>query len=271
MIEQIVSRDGHVYWIEQGDTLYRERLQEGQYQKTNWLFSQTLIDQWHRAIDVGSNNGCNSIHYAQRFDHVECFEPTPLAQVLWQQTIKDNGVVNAQLYAMALGSCADTREMLSYPRNGGHNHIRATDRVTKKHMFNTDVVALDSLSFDQVGYIKIDVEGFELPVLQGAVETIDQWRPTIQLELVANQCRRFGYLAEDLIEFMRARDYTVVSKLRGNLYGQFQSQKVLLPYGQRWRLLYDGEYHRGEMDLWLQPNERVRHSHLSRLFEIEHG
>lgn len=77
-IEPIHSKDGHTYWVEQGDTLYAQRLKAGQYQKTNWVFAQTLIDDWRRAIDVGSNNACNAIHYAERFQTVECFEPTPL-------------------------------------------------------------------------------------------------------------------------------------------------------------------------------------------------
>jgi FkbM family methyltransferase len=255
----IHSKDGHVYWVEEGDTLYIERLRHGQYQKTNWEFAQTLIDLWIQAIDVGTNNACNAIHYAKKFSSVECFEPTPLAQQLWTNTINDNSVKNARLYKNAVGECSKTVEMLAHPRNGGHNHIRATNRDTIRDIFEVEVKTIDSYNFQDVGFIKVDVEGYEKFVLQGAEQLIKHSRPTIQLEIVANQCRKFGYRAEEMIEWIRSWDYTVVSKNRGNLYGTFTSNSK--------QILYDGVHYRGEMDLWFQPNERVRHTQLEKLFE----
>jgi hypothetical protein len=95
--------------------------------------------------------------------------------------------------------------------------------------------------------------------LEGAKQTIQRCRPTLQLEIVANQCRKFGYLGEEMIEWIRSLDYTVVSKHRGNLYGKFQS------CGNELR--YEGVKYKGEMDLWFQPNERVRQTQMEKLFE----
>jgi hypothetical protein len=53
-------------------------------------------------------------------------------------------------------------------------------------------------------------------------------------------------------------DYTVVSKKRGNLYGKFQSYRT--------ELQYEGVKYKGEMDLWFQPNERVRATQFQELF-----
>jgi hypothetical protein len=125
------------------------------------------------------------------------------------------------------------------------------------------VETLDSYCFQDVGFIKIDVEGYEKFVLEGAQQTIQRCRPTLQLEIVANQCRKFGYWGEDMIEWIRSLDYTVVSKNRGNLYGKFSSHQT--------ELRYEGVKYRGEMDLWFQPNERVRQTQTEKLFEIEHG
>jgi len=246
----IHSKDGHTYWVEEGDTLYIERLKQGQYQRTNWAFAQTLVDDWTRAIDVGTNNACNAIHYAKRFGHVECFEPTPLAQQLWTNTVNDNAVTNVTLHKTAVGETAKTVEMLAHPKNGGHNHIRATTRDTIKNIFTVPVVTLDSFNFQNVGFVKVDVEGYEKFVLEGAQDLISRCRPTIQLEIVAGQCRKFGYQPEQMIEWIRSWDYTVVSKNRGNLYGEFSNNKK--------QVLYEGQHYKREMDLWFQPNERVR-------------
>jgi FkbM family methyltransferase len=246
----INSKDGHTYWVEEGDTLYIQRLQAGQYQKTNWEFAQHLIDDWSRAIDVGTNNACNAIHYAKKFAHVDCFEPTPLAQQLWTNTVRDNQVQNVQLHKFAVGESAKQVEMLAHVKNGGHNHIRATANNTIKEIYRVDVRTLDSYNFSNVGFIKIDVEGYEKFVLEGAQQLIQQSRPTIQLEIVSPQCRKFNYTPEAMIDWIRSWDYTVVSKHRGNLYGEFTSTQK--------QVLYNGQHYRGEMDLWFQPNERVR-------------
>lgn len=258
------SKDGHIYWVDSEDKLYIQRLKNGQYQGSNWTFAQTLIDDWTRALDVGTNNGCNAIHYAKRFTSVECFEPTPLAQDLWTNTVRDNTVTNVTLYKNAVGECAKTTEIVTHWKNGGHNHLENKDRPRwsgkkwttrdakprQRTCIPVQVETIDSYNFQDVGFIKIDVEGYEKFVLEGAVDTIARCRPTLQLEIVAGQCRKFGYWGEDMIEWIRSMDYTVVSKKRGNLYGKFQSYRT--------ELQYEGVKYKGEMDLWFQPNERVR-------------
>ena len=264
----IHSKDSHTYWVEDGDTLYIERLKHGQYQSTNWVFAQTLIDTWTRAIDVGSNNACNAIHYAKRFQTVECFEPTPLAQQLWTNTVRDNSVTNVHLHTVGVGEKSYITEILTHEKNGGHNHLahydknpRANPERSHREKVQVQVETIDSYNFQDVGFIKVDVEGYEKFVLEGAEQLIAECRPTIQLEIVSSQCRKFGYHAEDMISWIRSWDYTVVSKNRGNLYGEFTSTQK--------HVLYNGEHYRGEMDLWFQPNERVREQVVDKLFDFE--
>lgn len=273
-IEPINSKDGKIYWVDSSDKLYIQRLKAGQYQRSNWEFAQTLIDDWTRAIDVGTNNACNAIHYAERFQSVECFEPTHLAQTLWENTVRDNDVNNCTLYKTALGEREYTTDIVIHKHNGGHNHLenkdkpkwtgtkwvdRKTYQPRQRDTQSVDVRLLDSYVFDSVGFIKIDVEGYEKFVLEGAQQTIQKSRPTIQLEIVAGQCRKFGYWGEDMIDWIRSWDYHVVSRKRGILDGEFKSYRT--------RLLYNGEYHKGEMDLFFQPNERMKVSIKDKIIE----
>lgn len=257
-IEAIHAKNGKTYWVESGDTLYIQRLKSGQYQRTNWDFAQTVLPRFRTCIDIGSNNACNAIHYAERFDTVECFEPTPLAQALWQNTVKDNAVTNVSLHTEAVAERAGTTEIITHKLNGGHNHLAHYDKNprAKRERLGRDTVTvqtrtLDSYSFIDVDFIKIDVEGYEWFVLQGAEQTIQRERPLLQLEIVANQCRKFNYRAEDMIEWLRERDYRVCSKRDGWLDGVFEGRHRNDNRG----LYHNGVKRQGDMDLFFIPLE----------------
>jgi len=200
--------------------MYARRLQHTQYQKRNWDFVQTLLSQYRRCIDVGSNNACNAIHYAERFEWVECFEPTQLAQELWRRTVKDNGVKNVTLHTEAVGEYTGTTEILIHERNGGHNHLTHYDknpraRGSRKARETVQVRKLDSYGFDEVDFVKIDVEGYELFVLQGAQRTLAQNRPIVQLEVVDDQLRKFDYDRTHIHDVFEPLDYQCVSRAQG--------------------------------------------------------
>ena len=73
---------------------------------------------------------------------------------------------------------------------------------------------IDSYNFEEVDAIKIDVEGSELLVMQGAKDTIERCRPSIQVEIVPKQCNLFGYESQDLYDFMAQYDYVCISAVR---------------------------------------------------------
>jgi FkbM family methyltransferase len=272
-IKEIKSRDGRTYWIEAGDTLYESRFQAGSWQKRNLDYASTLIDNWTRCLDVGSNMACSAVLYADVFQTVECFEPTPLNIDLWKLTINANNITNCVLHEVGVGEREYTTEIVTHERNGGHNHLSNSDRPRwtgkkwaereqkprQRVCVPVDVKTIDSFNFQDVGFIKLDIEGYEKFALEGAIDTITRCRPTLQLEIRANQCRKFGYWAEDMIDWIRSLGYTVMSKNTGEMDGTFKSHRN--------ELLYNGEVMRREMDIFFQPNERMRHSQFKTLFE----
>jgi len=257
-IEPIHSKNGKTYWVEQGDTLYIQRLKSGQYQRSNWHFAESILPQFRTCIDIGSNNACNAIHYAERFQTVECFEPVKTTQQLWQNTVRDNGVKNVTLHDYGLGETATHTNIILHDRNAGHNHLFHYDknprakpnRLTRKTQA-VEVRTLDSFGFTEVDFVKIDVEGYEYFVLQGAVDTIARCRPLLQLEIVANQCYKFNYRAETMINWIRSLDYRVCSKRDGWLDGAFEGKHSSHNHG----LYHNGVKRKGDMDLFFVPCE----------------
>lgn len=103
-----------------------------------------------------------------------------------------------------------------HPDHGGHNFAIYNQKQVKKSQYVVDVPCrtIDSFGFEDVDAIKIDVEGSELFVIHGAQQTIDKWRPSVQVEIVPKQCNQYGYDPQRLYDFFAQRDYVCVSAVR---------------------------------------------------------
>jgi hypothetical protein len=59
----------------------------------------------------------------------------------------------------------------------------------------------------RVDFIKADIEGGELALLQGGEQLLKTFRPTILIEIVDIHCRRFGHAPEDVYNFLIGKGY----------------------------------------------------------------
>jgi FkbM family methyltransferase len=75
--------------------------------------------------------------------------------------------------------------------------------------------ALEALGVTTVDVVKLDVDGYELDVLQGAPRLLDEARPAILFELAPSVLDGLGQRLEDLLELLTIRCYRV-SPLRGD-------------------------------------------------------
>ena len=104
-------------------------------------------------------------------------------------------------------------------KNDGHNRVSNDGYKTvtgKSVKVNTGYqrvqvpqLTLDSYNFAEVDVIKIDVEGYELQVLDGSVNTIAQNRPIVQIECVETQPRAFGRTIQDLMDYFTSKNYVI--------------------------------------------------------------
>jgi FkbM family methyltransferase len=103
-----------------------------------------------------------------------------------------------------------------HPEHGGHNFAVYDSKQIKKsqHVVEVPARTIDSYNFDEVDAIKIDVEGSELYVIEGAKDTIDRCRPSVQVEIVPKQCQQYGYDPQALYDFFAQRDYVCVCAVR---------------------------------------------------------
>jgi hypothetical protein len=70
-------------------------------------------------------------------------------------------------------------------------------------------MTLDSFNANEIDLIKIDVEGSELGVIRGGINSITVSRPTIFVELLRKWMRPFGSSPQDVSELLAALGYLI--------------------------------------------------------------
>jgi len=78
-----------------------------------------------------------------------------------------------------------------------------------------DFVNMHGLNID---FIKCDVEGAELLIFQGAVETLKSRKPIIATEMLRKWAGKFGYHPNRIISFMAELDYQCFTSDGENLF-----------------------------------------------------
>jgi len=153
-------------------------------------------------LDVGANIGTHSIYYAG-FGHVHCFEPNAVAFECLAHNMRGT---NSSLYNVAVG--ADNGYItMTTPENGNYGAV-----YTQPHG-EIPVITIDSLHLNACNFIKIDVEGDEVAVLEGARETIKEFKPIMCIESHPSTLIRKGLTANDLIAAIHLLGYTTKQRV----------------------------------------------------------
>jgi FkbM family methyltransferase len=151
-----------------------------------------LCDRDKNSLDVGANWGLLTLYLSKLSSHVYCFEPVPsLCDGLKAKfqgcnvSVMDYalGNVNSDLslnIPWIGGKRMDTRSSLANTFNGD---VILGDDVTEVENVTVKVKKLDDIGIRNIGFMKVDVEGFEMEVLEGASATIREYMPNLLIEI----------------------------------------------------------------------------------------
>lgn len=132
-------------------------------------------------VDIGANIGTHTLAFARQATYVWSFEPQQLTYYTLCSNLLLNNVFNAMPLPIALGNYDGMAQMWTPDprvRNASAGIRAGQDGNTQVFMRR-----LDSFNVSPVHFIKIDVEGAELEVLQGAQETLKKHHPIVYVEV----------------------------------------------------------------------------------------
>ena len=147
----------------------------GHPQRDDVELLRKYIDQRSIIADIGAHIGTMTVPFAKRGGgFVHAFEPMSQNLRLLRLNLEQNDIHNVEVHANALGSREEFVTLTS-----DNDASSASHRITGPGVI--PVKTLDSFGLD-LDLIKIDTEGYEPNVLEGARDTIRRCRPVVFFE-----------------------------------------------------------------------------------------
>lgn len=202
----------------------------GTFEPNELFFLGQILKPGMTMLDVGANEGLYTLFSAKRVGaagRVVAFEPSSRERRKLQHNVTRNKLGNVTVVPVAVGSNEGTAALqIASGVHSGHNTLGALvhDDAPSAGVEHVPVERLDSvvdrLGIAQVDVIKIDVEGAEMHVLEGARRTLSSQRPMLMVEANDEALRAQGASIDALIACLRGElgyDILVFSPVTGGV------------------------------------------------------
>lgn len=167
----------------------------GSYQIRKLREALKWVRSWRAAVDCGSHVGFWSMHLVGRFGFVHAFEPMAEHRACFVRNVPLEAG-QGRLYDIALGAAPALVSLTTPPGSSGGTHISGPGDI--------EVRTLDSFGLQDVDFLKIDVEGAELAVVEGARATLLRCKPCVIVEQKQHIMQaNFGTTGTPAVDFLK--------------------------------------------------------------------
>jgi FkbM family methyltransferase len=179
-------------------------------------FIQRYLQPGMTVLDIGAHHGYYSLIASRAVREqgaVHAFEPAPRERAHLKSNLALNRCKQVSVYEFALGATRGTATLFeAETKLDGCNSLRPQDGVSRSKRFEVEVFPLDQFVLDhqleKVDFIKMDVEGAELSVLQGASELLGaSYRPVILAEVSDLRTKGWGYRALEILRHLEGKGF----------------------------------------------------------------
>lgn len=194
---------------------------EGEYilsfiEKSDSYYEGDILKKWiddlgnvETIFDIGANIGNHTLYFATHTEakHIYSFEPYNANFTLLVENIERNKLADrVSAYNMAMG---EKQGKVSLQSIDEENLGTATFQYVDDSQDGIDTIDLDSFikehRINSLDFIKIDTEGFECSILEGMTHVIEQYKPTLWIEVNADSFKTIhpvliskGYFVSDM-------------------------------------------------------------------------
>ncbi len=204
------------WWLAQNGELDHKLMGEG-FERTELRFVEKFLRPGMTVLDIGAHHGLYTLLSSKCVGprgHVISFEASPRERRRLNQHIRINHCGNVRVEACAAGrECGLADFFIVDGACDWGNSLRAPFVSESTYKVRVEVRTVDDvlqgLGISEVDFIKLDVEGAELAVLQGAVRLLrGPSRPAILAEVQDIRTQPWGYQARAIVQLLASLDYS---------------------------------------------------------------
>ena len=187
----IVERDTHIgKWVMESKRLDFDQNALPTYLK---YFNKNDV-----LLNVGANIGCYAYAFIDKAKEIVCIEPNDEAFECLQFNL--SSYKNIILLHTAVSNKQHPYTIHNEYDNVGMAYVE--ERISDKY-----TITIDDLKMNQLNFILMDCEGYELKALEGAEKTINQFKPIMVIEINNMTLERTNTTREDIFNWLINHGY----------------------------------------------------------------
>ncbi len=193
---------------------------ESNYEAENIAFLKEHVKPGQVVLDIGAHLGLMTVISSQLSapgGKVYAFEPSPSTFGLLQQVLALNsGYANVVPVHMAISNTSGSIRFYLSSDLGSNSNSLVEKHHLKREAIDVNCTTIDAFAKKEaialIHLLKIDAEGSELQVLQGAKEVLQNHRPKVILAIHPRLIRNNANEPKELFELITSLKYTIIYK-----------------------------------------------------------
>jgi len=208
--------DGRRMWLASDRYLEREIIETGSFEPSGTAVVRRLVKPGDVVFDVGANVGYYTVLMAKLVGEggrVVAFEPTAHYRSVLERNVQVNELTNVVVLPHGLSSTVTSARAHIGESSATLHWVADSEPSASEDVLLRpldDVVS--GLGIARLDFIKIDVDGHEPAILQGAWNTLARFDPVVFFEVSHENYLEYGVTAWDFYDMLVARGYRLHSE-----------------------------------------------------------
>jgi len=157
-------------------------------------------------IQAGGNCGFMLDHFVEHFNVIYTFEPDPVNFYCLNQNITSPKVIKMQCCLGNNTNPVAVQQLIrpDRPNDTGGVHVNGEGFIP--------TIKIDNLNLPGCDLIQLDIEGYELEALLGAIDTIKKYKPVLCIEFCEKWLNRYNSNSEKIMNLLLDLGYKQVDE-----------------------------------------------------------
>lgn len=204
-----VTRDKTLFTLDISD--YMQWYVWAGLEDISWKLAKQYSKPNASIFDIGANVGAFAVKLANNTEDntIYAFEPNPYVYKHFVKNLDNNKPASNSIIPNMLG-VGHKKESLGFiweKANSGGGKFTKEKKQDKLEIISLDHYVKEH-KISNIDFVKIDVEGFEPFVVEGAVETIQNELPVVYIEVSPKWWNDKGYTTESVLEIFKKQNYS---------------------------------------------------------------